>query len=483
MSWNVTSSLTRFSSWRGTLALRLTAGYALAGLLMVLVSTAGLYFVLVTELDRSTDLFLADKLNVIRTMLRERPDDSDALREEVELESAARRYEHFYIRLLDARNVSLMSTPGMEEQLDLQHFPSPAEATRGRAIAVRGRHGQPFRVTTVAQEGNAATGAIKTIQVAIDVSQKEELLARYRHWFWAILLASVVVVPMVGYQIARQGIRPVQEIANTARHISSSNLHERILPEGYPSELASLAGTFNQMLDRLEESFERISRFSADIAHDLRTPVNNIRGEAEVALARARSVDEYREVLGSCLEEAVRLSNLISDLLFLARAESPLAHLRWAPVDVCELLTSVRDYYEGAAAERGISLATANGHGPVIAEMDRTLMQRAVGNLVANAVAHTPPGGSVVLQAQSEGNSVCIAVADTGAGIPPEALARVFDRFFRVDKSRSQASGGAGLGLSIVQSIMALHGGHAEIASQLGQGTRVTLHLPTSHPR
>jgi light-regulated signal transduction histidine kinase (bacteriophytochrome) len=151
-------------------------------------------------------------------------------------------------------------------------------------------------------------------------------------------------------------------------------------------------------------------------------------------------VEDYRDVLGSCLEETVRLSNLISDLLFLARAESPLAHLHWARVDVRELLSSARDYYEAAAAEGGISLTTANGHEPVIAEMNRTLVQRAVGNLVANAVAHTPSGGSVVLRADSEGDSIRIAVADTGVGIPPEALSRVFDRFFRVDQSRSQVS-------------------------------------------
>jgi two-component system, OmpR family, heavy metal sensor histidine kinase CusS len=483
MSWNVSSSLIRLASWWRTLALRLAAVYALAGLLMVLISTASLYFVLVSELERSTDLFLADKLNVIRTMLRERPDDQDALREEVELESAARRYEQFYIRLLDERNAPLMSTPGMTEQLDLQHFPSPAQTSPGRALSMIGKNGRPFRVTSAVVPVGSPPTESDTIQIAIDVSQKEELLARYRYWFGVVLLGSLAIFPLVGYQIARQGIRPVEEIADTARHISSTNLHERIHPEGYPSELASLAGTFNQMLDRLEESFGRISRFSADIAHELRTPVNNIRGEAEVALARARTMDEYREVLGSCLEEAVRLSNLISDLLFLARAESPLAHLHWAPVDVCELLSSVREYYEGSAAEGRISLTTANGQGPVVAEMDRTLMQRAVGNLVANAVAHTPPGGSVVMRAESEGDSVRIAVADTGAGIPPEALPRVFDRFFRVDKSRSQVSGGTGLGLSIVQSIMALHGGTAEIASQLGRGTRVTLHLPKLAPK
>src|ERR1700733_7476386 len=190
-------------------------------------------------------------------------------------------------------------------------------------------------------------------------------------------------------------------MATTARHISSTNLRERILAEGYPFELASLAKTFNQTLDRLEGSFERISRFSADIAHDLRTPVNNIRGEAEVALARARNADEYRDVVESCLEEAVRLSDLIGDLLFLARAESPLSHLSRERVDVGELLGGVREYYEASAADGEVSLTTTLTAEPVIAEVDRTLLQRAVGNLVSNALAHTPPGGAVVLGANA----------------------------------------------------------------------------------
>ena len=478
MSWNLSRSVQQiWRCWR-TLAFRLTAGYALAGLLMVLFATASLYFVLVTELERSTDLFLADKLNVIRTMLRDRPDDWDTLREEVELESAARQYEQFYIRLLDEHNNPLMTTPGMSEQLDLNQFPRRTQTLANHALAMKGRNGHAFRISTEAAPVGLSATKSDTIQIAIDVSQKEELLTRYRQWFWAILLGSLGIFPLVGYQIARQGIRPVEEIATTARHISSTNLRERILPEGYPSELASLAGTFNEMLDRLQESFERISRFSADIAHDLRTPVNNIRGEAEVALARARTIDEYRDVLGSCLEEAVRLSDLISDLLFLARAESPLTHLRRAPVDVGEMLGNVREYYEASAADGGISLTTSLSAEPLVADMDRTLMQRAVGNLVANAVAHTPPGGAVVLGANAELSGVRIEVSDTGAGIPAEALPRVFDRFYRVDASRSHVSGGTGLGLAIVQSIMVLHGGKADIASQLGQGTKVSLHLP-----
>ena len=488
MSWHPTHSPAPVSHLWRTLAFRLTASYALGGLFLVFFATAGLYLVLVSELDKSTDLFLADKVHVLRTMLRERPDDWDALREEVELESAARRYEQFYIRLLDDRNQPLLMTPGMADQLDLTQFASQAQSRPSRPIRMKGKNGQALRVTSASAPVGSAATQTDTIQIAVDVSQKEELLARYRFWFWAILLASFVIFPLVGYQIARHGIRPVEAMATTARHISSTNLRERILPEGYPSELASLASTFNQMLDRLEESFERISRFSADIAHDLRTPVNNIRGEAEVALALARSADEYREVIGSCLEEAVRLSDLIGDLLFLARAESPLTHLRRERVDVGELLGKVREYYEASAADGGVSLETRIAGEPVIAELDRTLLQRAVGNLVSNALANTPPGGAVMLGTTVDFSSphfstVRIEVSDTGVGIPAEALPRVFDRFFRVDSSRSQGAGGTGLGLAIVQSIATLHGGNVEISSQLGQGTRVTLRVPNSAAR
>jgi two-component system heavy metal sensor histidine kinase CusS len=464
----------------GSLSFRLTAGYALAGLFLVFFSIVSLYLVLVRELDKSTDLFLADKVHVLRTMLRDRPADEDALHEEVELESSARQYEQFYIRLLDDQNAQVMITPGMAEQLDLAQLAAQTRNLPNRTIRMKGWDGRAFRVTSASAPVGFPSSQTDTVQIAVDVSQKEALLARFRFWFWAVLLATFAIFPVVGYRIAQHGIRPMEEMATTARHISSTNLHERIHPEGYPFELASLARTFNQMLDRLEESFERISRFSADIAHDLRTPVNNIRGEAEVALARARSAGEYRDAIESCLEEAVRLSDLIGDLLFLARAESPLTHLRCERVDVGELLGGVREYYEASAADGGVELAIAVSGGPVIAQLDRSLLQRAVGNLVSNALAYTSSGGAVVLEAKADSSTICIEVSDTGIGIPAEALPRVFDRFFRVDSSRSQGSGGTGLGLAIVQSITQLHGGNVKISSEPGKGTRVTLQMPVS---
>ncbi len=468
----------RFLLLPRTLAFRLAAGYALAGLLLLTLATAGLYLVLLSELHRSTEFFLSDKLNVLRTMLRERPEDEDALREEVELETAARRYEHYYIRLLDEHGNALLTTPGMTREVD---FTQLARLTRGRAevlFPMRGMRGTSLQVAAAPAPVGSPPTRTDTIFIAIDDSETAQFLARFRLVFWFILISASAVFPLIGYLIARRGTRPVEEIAATAKRISSAHLKERIRTEGYPYEIAALASTFNAMLDRLEDSFERISRFSADIAHDLRTPVNNIRGEAEVTLSRARTVEEYRDTLESSLEEAVRLSALISDLLFLARAESPLTHLRREALDLRELLEGVRTYYEAAAVDTGVSLLTHPGSEPVIAQVDRTLMQRALGNLISNAIAYTPPGGTVSLSATAVRDKVCVEVSDTGIGIPPEALPRVFDRFYRVDPSRSQSSGGTGLGLAIVQGIMVLHGGTVRIASRPEMGTCISLHLP-----
>jgi two-component system heavy metal sensor histidine kinase CusS len=464
--------------WR-TLAFRLSAAYAAAGLALVFLATLSLYLVLNSEFNKSTDLFLRDKVNVLRTMLKERTEDTEGLHEEVELESAARKYEQFYILLSDQQGKVNLMTPGMSTALDLVKIQKIDSAYSTSPEAMTGSNGKQFRVlaTTAILEGSP--GDLVTIHVAVDVSGKDAILKRFQFWFWITSALLVILFPLIGYQIARQGIRPVEEIATTARRITSSHLDERIVAEGYPYELASLAITFNDMLDRLEDSFERISLFSADIAHDLRTPVNNIRGEAEVALTRARTIDEYRDALESSLEEAVHLSSLIGDLLFLARTESPLNHLRLEPIDIVLLLGGVREYYEASAADAGVTLAGIVSTGPVITSVDKALIQRAVGNLISNAIACTPKGGSITMSTQIIDGSVRIEVSDTGEGIPEEALPRVFDRFFRVDPSRSKTSGGTGLGLSIVQGIMQLHRGSVEIASNPGHGTQVILWLPS----
>jgi two-component system heavy metal sensor histidine kinase CusS len=268
-------------------------------------------------------------------------------------------------------------------------------------------------------------------------------------------------------------------MSETVGRIRSTALRERFELPGLPAELFVLAGAFNEMLDRLERSFQRLTQFSADISHELRTPVNNLRGEAEVALDKARTPEEYRDVLGSCLEECERLGRLIDSLLFLARADDPQTQIDRRPVDVTRELETVHAMYEATAAEAGVRW-TVDAAGAAHAALDRTLFHRALGNLVANAVAHTKPGGSIRLAASTDGTSLHVEVSDTGSGIPPEHLPKVWDRFYRADAARSGEAGRVGLGLAIVKSIVILHGGSVEITSQVGRGTRVSLRFPLS---
>lgn len=449
-----------------SLAARLTLWYGGAAFVLIAAATGFLYWALVANLDREDDEFLADKARVVGALLRERPGDDRMLREQVEWEPAARQVGQVYVRVLDAGGQTRIETPGMTGPLPAAAFP---DADVGRAAEAKAP-GRFFRVLA------SRTGAA-VVQAALDRTHEEHLLARYRRYLALALAVSLVVCLMVGYGIARRGLRPVMEIARTAGHIGASTLHERVQSEGLPAELALLAGTFNAMLGRLQESFERLARFSADIAHELRNPVNNLRGEAEVALNRPRSPEEYCEVLASSLEECGRLSRMIDSLLFIARAEDPQTQVGRERLDIYQELAAVRDFYEATAAESGVTLAVQAPAG-VAANLDRTLFQRAVGNLVANALAHTPAGGMVTLVAASEEGTIAVEVADTGHGIPAEHLPHIFDRFYRADSARQAGSGRVGLGLAIVKAIAALHGGAASVRSEPGRGTRVRLMFP-----
>ena len=275
-----------------------------------------------TTCRKISEQSLLDELEVCRALVLEQGGNSHPLHEEVEIDSAVRRYQKFYVRVLDSRGAASTTTPGMDRDLSQARVAQAATTHRG-IFRIDSPSGAPYRamVATVPRDSTGRDNW--TLQVAVDLTQEQVVLSRQRVWVWILLVASLAFCPAIGFAIARRSTRPLREVAETARHIGSSTLNERIRAEGYPVEIRVLAVAFNAMLGRLEESFERMSRFSADIAHELRTPVNNIRGEAEVALSRPRSREEYVEVIGSSLEESVRLSELIESLLFLARSESP----------------------------------------------------------------------------------------------------------------------------------------------------------------
>jgi two-component system, OmpR family, heavy metal sensor histidine kinase CusS len=459
-----------------SLAARLTAWYAGSSFALIMATTGLLYWALDRGLERVADRQLADQLRVLQAVLREGPGDWDAVRREAEEEFENREHTKVYVRLQDDAGRSRFESQGMELLLPPPSFPQKAEGPGGGGD-FRAADGRLFRGMTVLIDGTPGGHPTCVIQVALDRSQDIEMLAQYRNNLWLVLGAALVLCTVVGYQIARRGIRPIHAVTMTARAIHADNLGERMVTDGLPTELLALADTFNQMLDRLEQSFGRLSRFSADIAHELRTPVNNLRGEIEVALGKTRTSEEYQDVLGSNLEECGRLTRLIDSLLFLARAENPQTQVGKEDIDVVAEMATVCAYYEAAASEKGVRLVVVGTKG-MYAAVNRPLFQRAIGNLVANAIFHTPSGGSVTLASCSDAGSVRVEVSDTGCGIPSEYLPDVFDRFFRGDPARTSSGGNVGLGLAIVKSIAELHGGSVAIASEVGRGAQVTLSFP-----
>jgi two-component system heavy metal sensor histidine kinase CusS len=452
-----------------SLALRLALWYAASAFALVLLATGYLYWALVGQLVEEDDEWLAGKVAEVRRATETRTGDTD-LRHLVEA-GGGRAAERILVRVDDSRGPTplVIETPGLSTALPLTVFPESS----GAVGSYRSPDGRVYRLRTERD----ATGAV-VIRAAIDRTEDEELLEGHRRRLAYVLVVSLVVCTLGGYRLARSGLRPIEAVRDTARRIGPTALAERIDTRGLPAEVRTLADTFNEMLARLEGAFTRLSRFSADIAHELRTPVNNLRGEIEVALGKPRTLDEYREVLGSCLEECGRLARLIDSLLFLARSEDRSTSLQTEPVDVAAELAAVREFFEPMAAEAGVTLVTDAAPG-LSAPADRTLFQRAVANLVSNSLAHTPAGGTVTLAAAREDDSVRVTVRDTGSGIASEDLPHVFDRFYRADKARTSSSAGrVGLGLAIVKGIVEWHGGTASATSTPGEGTMVCLRFP-----
>ncbi len=464
---------------RWSLAARLTTWYAGAAFLLVLGTMGFLYWALAASLEREDDEYLADKIEGLRQLLRERADEPGVLRREVEWEGRSRQLGQVYVRILDGTGHVVVETPGMSDHVAAQAFPAPVPLGQDiHGVEIQTGNQRTLRVAAVAAsfEGEGRQSGI--IQVAMDRTFEEEIMARYRSYLAVTLVAALLLCSLISYWLVRRGLQPLRQLATTTRGIRSSTLHERMTTAGLPGDLADLAFTFNAMLDRLQEAFGRLGQFSADIAHELRTPLSNLRSEVEVALRQGRSTEEYARVLGSCLEESVRLSGLVETLLFLAGAEQPRTEIQRAPLDLAVELKVVREFFEASASEAGVSMMV-DGDAPVWIDADRALIQRALSNLVTNALAYTTAGGTVTLQARVNAKTAELSVTDTGSGIDAKHLPHIFDRFYRADAARANSSGHVGLGLAIVASIARLHGGHVRANSELGSGTKITLEFPS----
>lgn len=339
-----------------------------------------------------------------------------------------------------------------------QHWQHQGTPYRGLAVSIRAGNGQVYSVL-----------------LGLDIEPHEVFMNTFRTGLAIAIALATLATAGLGWAVTRWGLTPLRQVTETISGISAEHLTDRLPNAKLPAELVPLATAFNAMLARLDDSFRRLSEFSSNIAHELRTPISNLMTQTQVALSSARDKDAYKEILYSSLEEYERMAQMVSDMLYLAQTDNGLLQPGSEGVDLEKETQDLFDYFEAWAEERAVTLArSGSAHVPG----DKLMLRRALSNLIANAIRHTPAGQTVQVMLDMHGDQATATVENTGDTIPAEHLPRLFDRFYRADPSRQRAGDGAGLGLAIVKSIIDAHDGSIQVASANGR-TQFVLKLKT----
>lgn len=457
----------------GSLSLRLALWVGVLGLLQALGVLLFSYSTLASELDAQRRVVLRDKADQARYLLADMK-DAAAIRDNayrlVELVTGHAEL-HLAVAAADSREpYAAFSQEAMESAKRLKGDTWGTDAFLDWKSQSDGR-----RMLSFAAAGESKDGQPLEIVVSVDRTEDQRLLRE-------LLLTSAVAAPfglavvfVSAALIATFGLRPLKRFRETAAAISTTSVSRRLTLAGQPTELQALGAAFNSMLDRLDDGISRLSEFSSDLAHEMRTPLATLLGRTQVALSQPRTTEQLVDVLEGNVEELQRLSRLISDMLFLAQSEHATAALKLSRFDLRAEAVKVAEYLALLAQERDVGVAV-EGAGAVVA--DQGLVQRAITNLASNAVRHCRSGTQVRILVTADGDRVCLTVVNQGDPIAPEHLGRLFDRFYRVDSSRNRDAGGTGLGLTIVKAIMNLHRGTAEVSSTPAGETRFTLAFP-----
>lgn len=451
------------SRLRHSLTLRLALVFALLAFVSLTLLGVALYRDLERELIRRDDAALVNRIDQLRTFLN----DSNTL-------DLIRTKPALFQNMLGNREALLtIGAPGQKPLLvvnpgnlavpsltpvamdhlltlaDVQHYPSV--------------DGVPF----AALAATIDSGDLGSLQVVTGrlMTERTAVLARYRLNVYLFASVAAILLALSGYLLVHRGLLPVRRLARHAQGIGVGNLTERLDSQGAPQELLPMIEAFNAMLDRLGKGFVQLGQVSTDMAHELRTPINNLLGETQVALQQNRSIEAYQQLLASNVEELERLARMLDNMLFLARTDPASALRQRQELDAADEMERMADYFEGLAADVGISI-DAQGSGVIWAEP--MLLRRALANLCANAIKYGAPDSELFIRATPAADGIRLHVRNHGQTIPAEHLPRLFERFYRVDESRERSAHSNGLGLSIVATIMQLHNGAYNVSSSEG---------------
>ena len=337
-------------------------------------------------------------------------------------------------------------------------------------VGLPGTTAQGRREMSVPAPGGA------TVLVGRDIA---DLLREQRGLFWNVLLAGIATLALAiigGWFVAGRALAPIKRISRTARAMSEGDLNARIAVESTETELEQVASTLNEAFDRLRLAVEQERRFMADASHELRTPISVLRAETEWALDRERSPQQYKDALAVCRRAAHRMQDIAERLLTLVRVEMASDVQDRTPVAMRTLVDDVVTWLAPMAQERGVRLTVTGDPFTVVGDAEQ--LREAMNNVIGNAILYNKPGGTVTISTRHTGGVARIEVVDTGIGIPADAVSRVFERFFRVDKARSREVGGSGLGLSIARTVFVAHGGDITCTSEAGVGSAFVISMP-----
>lgn len=369
-------------------------------------------------------------------------------------------------------------------------FQSPAFAKPDRDAPAAPQDSIVFYTTNlnllqyrVAAETIHANGQILAIRAAVPTEPFDQALDRFRLILKETLPVLIVLASLIGYWVSGRGLAPVKEIIRTARGIGVASLSSRLKVPKVHDELRLLTDTLNDMLARIESSVQRITQFTADASHDLRTPLALIRSSSELALLRSRSEEEYREALTGILTTSEETTGLVENLLTLARADAGAASLQFHRLDLIPHLRKTAEEARIIAAQKDIRVSEILPDDPVWILADSSTIERLFRIVLENAVKYTPSGGEIGVVFHNGDGSAHVDIRDTGIGIPAKDLDHIFERFYRADEARSQETGGSGLGLAIARWVVEMHHGSITAESELGSGSVFSISLPLAHPQ
>ncbi len=468
-------SLKKLVSLRNTLAFRLTLWYA--GIFTVSSCVAFLlFYTLITSFIRErTDQELLAQVNRFSTLLA--ADGVEAVRNNAVIEAQAAGVKKVFFRFL-SQDGQVFSSSNMSYWQNIGiHKKAIEELLQGsrqifETVAIPGR-----------EEEVRILYALINPSIIMQVGEAMESYSRFLDAFKGIFILTmtflIVVAAGIGWFMARRAVSGVEAVTRTAQKISAGTLEERVPVKTRGDEIDQLAITFNQMLDRIQTLLTEIKEMSDNIAHDLRSPITRIRGTAEVALTTGKSLNDYENLAASTIEECDRLLGMINTMLMISKTETGVDHLSREEIDLARLTREACELFDPSAEDQGVTLS-CGAPGGIRMVGDASMIQRMLSNLLDNAIKYTPSGGTVTVSLSEKDAQVWLSVKDTGCGISPSDLPRIFERFYRCDQSRSKP--GIGLGLSLARAIARAHGGDITATSIPSQGSTFTITLPKSPP-